>query len=112
MRIVRALKWVAINGSICFCAWNGYVNSVKMCENIFSFASVVIMVIGILIFMVKKETVRGLVKNGPALPLPILAMSDLFLIVICAAYGHYLFASAWLISMLADQRAFGKETDK
>ena len=94
---MRAIKWTLLNGAICACAWFGYVEGNEYCANVFS-------------FFISSKSKDDLKKKGRSVPSFISGMSDLFLMAICAAYGHWLFASAWLVSMLSEALIYGEKT--
>ena len=106
---MRAIKWTLFNGAICACAWFGYVEGNKYYSNIFAFFSCFALFFGVLSFFVSSKSKDELKKKGRSVTSFISGMSDLFLIVICAAYGHWLFASAWAVSMLSEALVYGEE---
>lgn len=107
---MRAIQWTLFNGAICACAWFGYVEGNEYCSNIFAFASGSALFFGVLSFFVSSKSKDDIKKKGRSVPAFVSVMSGLFLIAICAAYGHWFFATAWAISMLSEMLIYGEKS--
>ena len=107
---MRAIKWTLFNGAICACAWVGYVEGNEYCVNAFSFFSVVSFVFGVLSLLASEKTKDKVRERGRSVPAAVSGLSDLFLVVICAAFGHWFYAAAWLVSMTGDVAIYGEKS--
>ena len=106
---MRAIKWTLFNGAICACAWFGYVEQNGYCENVFAFVSSFVFIVRALSLFFHDRLKEKI--NGIQLPVPsfVSTMTRLFLVAICAAYGHLFFASAWVVSMISEALVYGEE---
>ena len=107
---MRAIKWTLFNGAICACAWFGYVEGNEYCANVFSFVSVVMFVFGVLYILASEKTKDKVRAKGRSVPAAISGLSDLFIVVICAAFGHWFYAAAWLVSMIGEVVVYGENS--
>ena len=106
---MKLLKWVVLNSAVCASAWFGYVGGNHYFSNVFAFFSWLAFIFGVLSFFASKEIKKEIRKQGRSVPAVISETSDLFLVVFCAAFGHWFYATAWTVSMLSNAVIYGDD---
>lgn len=102
---MKTIRWLAVNGAIIACAWFGYIENATLCKNMFTFATWLAFVISLLTIVFHKSV--SVKVNKRSVPKIISNFSDTLLIVLCAVHGDFFFASAWTLSMIAEQIIYG-----
>ena len=107
----RVIKWIILNGAMCYALYNAMVMGSEISANIIKFVIWVCFIMAVLLQCVDTEAKAKIKKIGPAVPCSVNLTYGVAYACGLAAYGWFGYATLEMITALLLLSSFSKDEE-